>query len=698
MRRLQPASSRPSRPGAWCDVDERETKRDLSVRGVKLCHHSEFPNRFRTLSELEQENERKTIEVPKIGILSQRKTSHKLNRQRRRGSQADSDTGDCASPFCKSSIRGVRSAWTCDSEEEEAPPDYESCIDAEFDKNSDDFFSGDETPTTRRKSRSDIQTEDRMERSENFLNNQGGIDSMHQFKSCGNSGKCRIGGLNAFKEKRKLSWENAVDLTHVSNVELEVDYQENESFAPSYDESFYSFSSSSTIYSPSKQSEDKGVNSNSSLFAHDIETTRSSAKVHDRRPCSAFALASRHIKARVMRPKSARPNSTARVTRVVQSFFEQKHLELEEKMFMEQQAAEKLDRAKRGKPPVNLLERQKQSAARKEASIQEHEEKLRSIYQQVKARDVPATTYRINCQDETERRNRIMKRSQDYLLRASLPSRMAEALTTKIIADAIKAEKRDSSHRFRSKPVPDFDRLHRQWERNDRAKKGRDKQTIGDDTSAVPFFQHRQEEYEALRQKRLARKKRISDEEIEFQQAQLRKFKSMMTKIIRESSSTSIDTKLTKSDHLRRQELKKRILAAKEREVDLQQAQEVRERRLKLAKARIKQQVELLESQRRDNYPGTYIDLQKVKQVSKDQAKLSKASFHEALAENRKRIMEAVATQPTLMERFVIDLKKEEYKKQALASVVKNVICASKLKTKEILSPEEEGICKQIDN
>lgn len=369
-------------------------------------------------------------------------------------------------------------------------------------------------------------------------------------------------------------------------------------------------------------------------------------------------------------------------------------MEMEEKLLVEQQAAAKLDRAKRGKPPVNLLERQKHSAARKKALVQENEEKLRQMYQQVKARDVPVSTYRTKCEDEVERRTRIMKRSQEYLLRASLPSRMTQALIVEAKANARKVEKRDLSRQFRSKPVPDFDRLHRQWERSEQEKKVRQKESSGEKFSAVPFFEHRQDEYDALRQKRLARKKRISDEKLEYQQAQLRKYHSLMTKINRECSSTSNDPKLTKTDQLRRDELKKRIIAAKERELETQQAQEVRERRLKLAKVRIKQQVELLESQRRDNYPGTFVDLQQVQQIAKDQAKSSKASFRQALLENRKRIMEAVATQPTLMERFMIDLKKEEHKKQALACVVKNVICANKLQLREILTPEEENIAK----
>jgi len=43
-------------------------------------------------------------------------------------------------------------------------------------------------------------------------------------------------------------------------------------------------------------------------------------------------------------------------------------------------------------------------------------------------------------------------------------------------------------------------------------------------------------------------------------------------------------------------------------------------------------------------------------------AEESKRKFQEALKENKKRIMSAVATRPTLMERFAIDKKREEGK------------------------------------
>lgn len=338
---------------------------------------------------------------------------------------------------------------------------------------------------------------------------------------------------------------------------------------------------------------------------------------------------------------------------------------------------------------------------------------------------------------EAQRKERIRQRAQQLLESAELPPRMALGATQQIQSTtrsgptagvmsvkmkkqlAAAAEEEARRQRRKSKPVPNFDHLHAQWEKVTKARKasaaaagvsgdnGEASTSDNNNTTASrEFFTSRTAKLEELKAKKAARRQKQLEREEQERHAQrdaqvklLEKTKATASKQQLASSgngsSSAKASKPTKADELRvKKVLEKMAQSQKAQEKEALET-ELRQQRMKLAAKRVSAQVKASERTRLDGR-SDYVSISEIDQVAKQRAQEFKRSLKESIAQNKQRILGAVAAKPSLMERFATDLKREEHKKQALEVVVKNVFGKNLGVMKGILTNEEHELAQDI--
>lgn len=426
----------------------------------------------------------------------------------------------------------------------------------------------------------------------------------------------------------------------------------------------------------------------------------------------------------------------------------------EEELRLAAEAAERLERAQRARPPTQLLERQERARSKKEAQLKRLDSELHaelSKDKRVRARDVPLSTYVLAAPGasgdatttaafvtpdelEAQRKARIRERAQQLLESAELPPRMARATST--TGDAVSpsalrfttgsggstvgvmsvkmkkqlaaaAEEQARKQRMKPKPVPDFDQLHAQWTKRLTSRKAGacgSSETEAPFTTPREFFASRAAAHEALKAKKAARKQKQLELEAAAQRAQveaqhklLAKTRASATKHQSTSAGTSSSSvaKPTKADALRVQRVLERLAQTQKQQAREAMDAEVRQQRMKLAAKRVAAQVRVSEQTRVDNRPD-YVGIKEIDAVAKQRAREFKQSLRASIAQNKARILGAVATTPSLMERFATDLKREEHKKNALEAVVKNVFKSDLRAMKGILTDDEHDLARDI--
>lgn len=350
----------------------------------------------------------------------------------------------------------------------------------------------------------------------------------------------------------------------------------------------------------------------------------------------------------------------------------------------------------------------------------------------VKARDVPLTTYLPpsvsgdgeagGIDTEAKRSERIRKRSQELMQTAALPPRMATVtaassdptepprMTIKMKNKLLEAAQQEAERRRRrAKPVPNFDRLHKQWDKvlaQKRAKQAghssHDDDEDDDDgdqelvqpkgvTVCKELFVSRADKLEELRARKEARRLKLLAEEQERQRLEKEKQEKLLLRI-KKGNSTGAASKsvATKTEQLRVQKLLTDAAEAEKRRQHEQQEADARDRKLREASRRVAAQVKQAEARRRDEYSGTFVELP-IDPVS-DKAKESRQEFKEAMKRNREKLLAAVALKPSLIERFTTDVKREEHKRAALEAVVSNVFRGDAAAMKGVLTDEEQEL------
>ncbi|KAF1315046.1 hypothetical protein FI667_g16269, partial [Globisporangium splendens] len=329
----------------------------------------------------------------------------------------------------------------------------------------------------------------------------------------------------------------------------------------------------------------------------------------------------------------------------------------------------------------------------------------------IKARDVPITTYvRIQKpgddasaavvvmpgEEEARRKERIRLRAQQLLASAELPPRMMASATGNGASEplestrqgvmsvemkkqlAAQADEAARKLQRKPKPVPDFDRLHSQWEKRLKACKtqasmqssgldnaGNAAATTPRKTQSREFFTSRAAKLAELKAKKLARQqKRLQQEDAqrkaqhETQLRLLEKVKSTAkpTKNATGNSTMRGDPRPTKSEVLR---------------------------------------VQKHNASRRDGKSDS-VSITEIDRVAKERAREFRRSLKESITHNKQRILGAAAATPLLMERYATNLKRDEHKKNALEAVVKNVFQGNLGVMKGILTDDEHDLARDI--
>lgn len=283
---------------------------------------------------------------------------------------------------------------------------------------------------------------------------------------------------------------------------------------------------------------------------------------------------------------------------------------------------------------------------------------------------------------------------------------------------AAAAEEEARRQRRKPKPVPNFDHLHTQWEKLMKTRKASAAGAVSGDggeastTSANhniasrEFFTSRTAKLEELRAKKAARRQNQLEKDEHERRAQ----RNAQVKLLEKTKATasrqqlasgggsgnsSTASKPTKADELRvKKVLERMVQSQKAQEKEALEA-ELRQQRMKLAAKRVTAQVRASERTRIEGR-SDYVSISEIDQVAKQRAQEFKRSLKESIAQNKQRILGAVAAKPSLMERFATDLKREEHKKQALEAVVKIVFGKNLGVMKGILTDEEHELAQDI--
>ncbi|RHY55031.1 hypothetical protein DYB30_003751, partial [Aphanomyces astaci] len=323
---------------------------------------------------------------------------------------------------------------------------------------------------------------------------------------------------------------------------------------------------------------------------------------------------------------------------------------------LEQMAKEKLARAHRAKPPMGLLTNEAKLRERKQKRVEnillEEDEKLTPF----KARDAPPVMDADVELVEHLRKERVAARAAELLAASKLPSRLADA--------AAKAKPKSPTQprrvRIKAAPVPDFVMMQTEWKAAlQRAKLSKastrvDAFSVTDPDKLAALQKKKQE--------RLERQKLKEDAERAAAEA---KRKHAYDKAM-ESAKGQVQVVETEAQKLRTKAVQ-----------------------AKLKQRQIKEKAEVIHSRLEEG--GLFIALDP-DEAAKAKAEENKRSFQEAIQRNKERILGAVAARPTLMERFAIDKKKEEGKRQALAAVVSNVFGKNLAAFKGVLTEGEEDL------
>jgi hypothetical protein len=358
----------------------------------------------------------------------------------------------------------------------------------------------------------------------------------------------------------------------------------------------------------------------------------------------------------------------------------------------------------------------------------------------VKAREVPATTYiskesyNISEEQEQLRKERIMKRSTELMQSSKLPSRMALAETNDVqnevfllsarsaMSDgemttfggaaagvslkmkkklAVEAEEAAKRKALKPKPVPNFQQLHKKWEKllKKKSQRDREKATVSQD-----FFVNNAEKYEELKARKLERKKKLEEEEAKKELKKKQDIERLIQKLRSQHSKTSDNStaestsgpKMTKATELRIKTIQKKLRDTEKAKEQEQIEDANRKQRQKEAAKKITNEVKVMEEKRKEDFKGEYKELHAVDDIAKERAKENQKRFQEAIARNKQNIMLAIATRPTLMERFATDVAKEEAKRSALETVVKNVF-QKNFPVKGILTEEEQYLADEMN-
>lgn len=189
-------------------------------------------------------------------------------------------------------------------------------------------------------------------------------------------------------------------------------------------------------------------------------------------------------------------------------FHEQKEEERMEKLRMETEAEERRLRALKGKPPKGIIQRGEEAIVRKNELIQkrEMEEMEKRKAQQFKARDPPAMQSSAIDEEYLEqcRKERILKRAEENLSMSKLPPRMENS----VIGDGRNTRhQNERNHAWKPKDVPNFTRLHYQW---DTALK--QARTVAKTTTAVEFRASQADRTADIKHKKAERENRKREE------------------------------------------------------------------------------------------------------------------------------------------------------------------------------------------
>ncbi|CAK4080469.1 unnamed protein product [Aphanomyces euteiches] len=431
----------------------------------------------------------------------------------------------------------------------------------------------------------------------------------------------------------------------------------------------------------------------------DLESPKNTCQVAPKLDSKKWATpVSRPVVSPAASASTKRVNSSSKTNTVRSSaFFEAKERARREQLELEQIAREKLERAKRAAPPSGsfsselsgltitsgLLMNEAKLRERKQQHVEEIllEEEEKS--QPFKARDPPKFDEPSDAElIEHLRKERVAARAAALLASSKVSSRLASAKKAKIIRQSPKK-------RIKAAPVPDFLMMQNEWKAAlDRAKTKRtttqiDQFSLTDPEKLARLQKKKQERIERQVEKEAAERRAIEEER-----------KMAYEKAMAAAASSSAQIAQTESQKLRTQAVQAKLKQRAAKEKAEAKAQQKREAKIKQLSKQVKAEVSTLERQRREE-KGNFVD--NPDEAAKAKAEESKRSFQEAIQRNKQRIMGAVAARPTLIERFAIDKKKEENKRQALAAVVSNVFGKNIGAFKGVLTDGEEDLVDAMD-
>lgn len=374
------------------------------------------------------------------------------------------------------------------------------------------------------------------------------------------------------------------------------------------------------------------------------------------------------------------------------AYHEEKEKERKEQERIERENEMRRKRALRAKAPEGIIQRGEESKRKREELIRQREEEERNMPKtyRFKARDPPAFSSQSESEIEREqlRKARIMKRAAENMAASKLPPRMEMSHKAQVKSPrgtVIQEQKKT----WKPKAVPNFDKLHSQW--SNALKEAR---TVHKGTIPEEFQAAKPERTTDMKQKKIQREERKQAEiEHELNQKRERSKKAYERAL---KSQPKNPPKQTKAQVLRSETVQKALIEKQKKEQEEKIVQKERQARLKKLGKMITPEIKKLDKKRKEEYQGNFVELAAAGTNAKQKAKENNRAFKEAIKKNKDRLSKALDNRPTLLQRYTIEQKTEEGKKNALASVVANVFGSKLSNIEGVFTDEEQDLVRAV--
>ena len=271
---------------------------------------------------------------------------------------------------------------------------------------------------------------------------------------------------------------------------------------------------------------------------------------------------------------------------------------------LEKENAQSRTRARLASPPVGIIRRGQEAKIRKEnrMAAAEAEEREMCTTFRFKASDAPAAATSAQFQEskmDQMRKTRIMKRAAEIMADSKLPPRMQKSENDGVAHVSSRKAYEVEKNIWKPKPVPDFSKLHLQWDTALKGARTVHKTTIPEVFQASSCSRT---DIKLKKAERVAKKVReIELLEEKEREKQRRVYAHTLTSTLKHAP------KSTKSQTLKSSVVQKAAKAQKKEQSLALKIQSERKARVKQLGIEITPEIRMLDSKRKKDYTGDFV-------------------------------------------------------------------------------------------